>query len=165
MNVEIINKTLSLVAIFGLIGVVISSFTTKGRAFFAKHGLHMGLLVAIWATLGSFYYSDVVHYAPCVLCWYQRIFLFPQVILLGIAVWRKDVGIRIYSLALAGIGALIAVYHILVEHNITPSPCLATGVSCSVRYVYEFGFVSIAVMSLITFLLIIASVYFAKKSE
>ncbi|MDZ5610621.1 disulfide oxidoreductase, partial [Bacillus pseudomycoides] len=67
--------------------------------------------VSLIATLGSLYLSEIMKYEPCTLCWYQRILMYPLVLLLGTAIIRKDYRIGIYSLVLAIIGACIAAYH------------------------------------------------------
>ncbi|WP_249686020.1 disulfide oxidoreductase, partial [Bacillus velezensis] len=63
------------------------------------------------ATLGSLYFSEIMKFEPCVLCWYQRIFMYPFVLWLGIAVVKKDYLIASYSLPIASIGACISLYH------------------------------------------------------
>ncbi|GAJ40946.1 disulfide formation protein [Parageobacillus caldoxylosilyticus NBRC 107762] len=78
------------------------------------------VLVSAWvisliATLGSLYFSEILKFIPCDLCWFQRIFMYPQVVLLGIAVIRKEYGIARYSLALSVIGGTISLYHYLLQ--------------------------------------------------
>ena len=68
----------------------------------------MAFVVALLATVGSLYFSEVAHFEPCLLCWYQRIAMYPLVVILGLAAWRDDVGAWIYATALAAIGAVIA---------------------------------------------------------
>jgi len=173
MNVQTVNNITALGALIGIavLGLFILSLflypKEKNRAikFLSYYGLHIGFVAALLGMLLSLYYSDIIGYEPCKLCWFQRIFLYPQVVILGLALWKKEASARIYSLALAAIGALIAVYHIFVEHNLAPTPCGATGPSCAVRYVYEYGFVSIPVMSFVAFLAIIVSVYWYKSSS
>ena len=64
---------------------------------------------------GSLYFSEVAHFVPCRLCWYQRIAMYPLVLLLGIATLRRDVGIRLYAIPLAAIGAAVSIYHVQLE--------------------------------------------------
>jgi disulfide bond formation protein DsbB len=105
---------------------------------------------------GSLYFSEVAKFVPCALCWYQRIAMYPLVVILGIAAWRGDAGIRRYVVPVAAIGALISLYHIAVERL----PGLPTG-SCSLEapcdliWVERFGFVTIPVMALAGFVAII----------
>lgn len=116
------------------------------------------LLFAAWllsavATAGSLFFSYVMGFAPCVLCWYQRIFLFPLVVILAVGLFPLDRGVVRYALPLAVIGWLIAAYHNLIYFGIVPeslSPC-AQGVSCSEEYVKLLGFLSIPLLSLLAF--------------
>jgi disulfide bond formation protein DsbB len=116
-----------------------------------------GAIVALLAMGGSLYYSEVVHFEPCVLCWYQRIAMYPLVLLLGIAAWRRDVGIRLYAIPLAAIGAVISVYHLLLEWRIVEvSLVCSVDVPCSSVLFRQFGFISLPFLALTAFLLIIA---------
>lgn len=69
-------------------------------------------VVALVATLGSLYYSEVRLFLPCELCWYQRIFMYPQAVILGLALWRQDFGVWPYSLALSLLGGSVSVLHL-----------------------------------------------------
>ncbi len=119
--------------------------------------LPAGFLVALGGTVFSLYYSYAIGYAPCDLCWFQRVFLYPQAVLLGMAAWRRDIGASVYALALSIIGAGIAFYqHVL---QITPSgalPCPAgDGPSCAQRLIFEFGYVTMPLMAFTLFLFLI----------
>lgn len=123
----------------------------------AKYNLHLAFVVALAATLGSLYLSEVRHLGPCVLCWYQRMFMYPLVFLTGLALWRSDKNVWPYVLALSIPGAAIAVYHYVLQMGIIPdwlAPC-SLGVSCTTIYVEYFGFVTIPFMSFTTFFVII----------
>lgn len=114
-------------------------------------------LVAAVATAGSLFFSYVMGFAPCVLCWYQRIFLFPLVVVLAVGLFPADRRVVRYALPLAGIGWLIAGYHNLVHAGIVPenlSPC-TQGVSCTEEYIRLFGIFSIPLLSLITFTILV----------
>lgn len=118
--------------------------------------LGIACMVALIATLGSLYLSEIAHYPPCTLCWLQRIAMYPLVVVLGIGAMRDDRNVSWYALPLAGIGAALAFYHALVQR--VPSLQQATSCSaeapCNAMWVREFGFVSIPVMALGAFLLI-----------
>ena len=122
--------------------------------------LGIACIVALVATLGSLYLSEIANYPPCTLCWLQRIAMYPLVVLLGIGALREDRAIGWYTLPLAGIGAALAFYHVLVQR--VPGLDQATSCSaeapCNAMWVREFGFVSIPVMALGAFLLIAALV-------
>jgi disulfide bond formation protein DsbB len=114
-------------------------------------------LVALLSTLSALFIGEVMGQMPCVLCWYQRIFMFSLAIILGIAVWRNDAEIWIYTLALAIPGWLIAVYHGLLYSGVIPEPikpCTDTGPSCSGKDMLIFSF-PIPLLSIIAFTIII----------
>ncbi|OGF23898.1 hypothetical protein A3H66_01205 [Candidatus Falkowbacteria bacterium RIFCSPLOWO2_02_FULL_45_21] len=118
--------------------------------------------------LGSLFYPEIAQYAVCRLCWYQRIFMYPQAILLGLAAWRQDKNIALYSIILSAFGALIAAYHYYIQLSgalaAVPS-CSAVGysVSCSERFIMQFGYITIPLMSLTAFLMIILIMVLQKK--
>ncbi len=116
-------------------------------------------IIALISTLGVLFIGEVMGQAPCVLCWYQRIFMFPLAIILGLAVFREDARIWLYALPLAALGWLIAAYHTLLNFGVIPEPikpCTATGPSCSGEGMMIFGFAPIPLLSLISFTLIAA---------
>jgi disulfide bond formation protein DsbB len=125
------------------------------KKFLDNFGLYFAWLVAIIATSGSLYFSEVRAFVPCSLCWFQRIFMYPLVILLGVASFRQDKGIIPYVLPLSIIGGLIAAWHVL-EENLPglELPICKVGVPCTVKYVNYLGFITIPVMSLTAFTLI-----------
>lgn len=123
------------------------------------------LVVAIAATVGSLFYSEVKNFVPCSLCWYQRIFMYPLPIILGIAVYYNEAVIKKYILSVAAIGWLIALYHVLLQKIPAMKaiePC-KQGIPCSVDYVNYLGFITIPMLSLTAFTLIILFVWRVKK--
>jgi disulfide bond formation protein DsbB len=125
--------------------------------FVRPNALSMAFLVALLATMGSLYFSEIAHFEPCRLCWYQRIAMYPLVVILGIAAVRRDAGVRPYGMALATIGAVISAYHVALEWV----PALDTGTcglgpSCSVVWFRVFGFLSLPTLALIAFLSILS---------
>ncbi len=129
---------------------------TSVLAYVRESALWLAWLAALAATGGSLYLSEVLHYPPCVLCWWQRIAMYPLVLVLGAGALRNDPAIRWYALPLAAVGALIAGYHTLLQR--VPALDQATSCSaeapCNVMWVQAFGFVSIPVMALAAFVLI-----------
>ena len=117
--------------------------------------------VAIIATMGSLYLSEVVHLIPCKLCWYQRIAMYPLAVILPIAAFRNDGRARLYAATIATIGAVIAGYHRVIQAypTLDTGSCSATGPSCSSPLIEKFGFVTIPYMALSAFLLILALLY------
>lgn len=124
--------------------------------FIRENLLQLSLLIATFSMLGSLYFSEIMHLPPCVLCWYQRICMYPLVIILGIGIWKKDKNIPYMVLPLSIIGLIIAAYHNLLYYNIIPeslAPCTA-GISCTTKLIELFGIVTIPLMSLIAFIII-----------
>ncbi len=128
------------------------------------------LLFAAWllaaiAMAGSLFFSYVMGFAPCVLCWYQRIFLFPLVVILAVGLFPYDRGVARYGLSLAVVGWLVAVYHNLIYFGIVPeslSPCIQE-LSCKEEYVKLLGFLSIPLMSLLAFTSILALLLLSQR--
>jgi disulfide bond formation protein DsbB len=128
--------------------------------------LYGAFVVALVATLGSLAFSEILHLPPCVLCWYQRILMYPLVIILGVGILRKDTKVYMYVLPLSILGLAIALYHSLIQWGIIPdtlSPC-TLGVSCTTRQINLLGFITIPFMSLVTFTLITISTWFSHQS-
>src|SRR5687767_7941374 len=108
-------------------------------------------LIASGSALGSLFFSHVMGFAPCVLCWYQRIALFPLVLILPMGLFPLDAKAAKFALPLTVAGLLTAIYHNLLYVGLIPKsiqPC-AQGVSCTENYFELFGFVSIPVLSLL----------------
>lgn len=115
-------------------------------------------LVALVATLGSLYFSEVRMYVPCTLCWYQRILMYPLVLLLGVASYRQDREVVQYALPLSLLGVVVSGYH-LMEQKIPgfgAAVLCRSGVPCSGEYINWFGFLTIPGLSLIAFVVISA---------
>ena len=121
----------------------------------ARYGRYLALLVALTATLTSLYFSLVLAWPPCDLCWYQRICMYPLVPILAVSLWRKSNDTEYYVLPLSLLGAGLALYHYLIQKTtwLTPPICLS-GVSCTTDYLNLFGFVTIPLLSFTAFLLI-----------
>jgi disulfide bond formation protein DsbB len=165
-TVQLFYAILCLVAI-GVVGgiailrvIAVASSSARGgyrmvAAILAPNAVSMAWVVAMLATIGSLYFSEVAHYDPCRLCWYQRIAMYPLVIILGIAAFRHDDGIRTYGRALAAIGAVIATYHLALEWipALDTGAC-GTGPSCTVIWFRALGFISLPLLALSAFLLI-----------
>ncbi len=112
---------------------------------------------ALVATLGSLYFSEVMLLTPCMLCWYQRIAMYPLSVMLAVAALRRDLAVRRYAFPLALIGASIAAYHYLLERfpTVLSSGACSAGVPCTTVWVWQFHYISIPFMALSGFALII----------
>jgi disulfide bond formation protein DsbB len=162
---QVFFATLALFANLAAIALLIARFTYERSPLahsllelVGPHALWLAWLVALTCTLGSLYFSEVANYTPCTYCWYQRIAMYPLAVILGIAAFRRDWGIRRYVVPVAGIGAAIALYHFLLERYpetlSVESACNAL-VPCTVPWFTEYGFVTLAYMALSGFVLII----------
>ena len=132
--------------------------------FLSKYAYHFALIVALTATLGSLFYSEIAGFAPCELCWYQRILMYPQTVILFLAILKKD-NVKDYLIALSTAGLVIASYHYYLQRGGTSIlPCSTVGYSqsCSENFFMQFGYITIPVMASTAFLLIIVLMLLAK---
>ncbi len=150
---------LSIVTAVGLaVGLALPDSRSRLRGTFSgreRHPIGWAWFLALVATAGSLYFSEGVGFVPCSLCWYQRIAMYPLVLVLGVGMVVGDSSVWRFALPLPVVGVIISAYHVAVQH--TPSlelvPCGA-GPPCSDRYVAVFGFVTIPVMAGAAFALI-----------
>lgn len=127
--------------------------------------LLLAWLSSLAATLGALFFSEVMQLQPCVLCWYQRIAMFPLVLVLGIGLYREDAGSVLYGVGLAAAGWAAAGYHFLLYTGWIPErlqPC-AKGLSCAQVDLRVAGFLTIPLMSLLAFSLIIGLLVAARR--
>ena len=118
--------------------------------------LGLATAVAATATAGSLYLSEVAHFVPCRLCWYQRFAMYPQVVLLGASALLRTTRLRPVAAALAAVGGCVSIYHLLVERypNLETSSCDPVN-PCSLIWVERFGYLTIPGMALSGFALIL----------
>ncbi|MGA7227656.1 MAG: disulfide oxidoreductase [Acidimicrobiia bacterium] len=141
---------LSLVVLVAAIGLLVYRLV-RGRDaahLLGDRAIWLAWLVALVSTAGSLFYSDVIGFEPCRLCWFQRIAMYPMAIILLVGAIRRDRQIKFYALPLALGGLAISVWHYLIQ----ALPALEGGgscgtVPCSARYVEVFGFISIPFMA------------------
>jgi disulfide bond formation protein DsbB len=115
-------------------------------------------LLASMAALGSLFFSEVMGHLPCVLCWYQRICMYPLVLILPAGLFPYDAKVVRYALPLSLLGFLLAIFHLLLVAGVIPEnikPCVQ-GIPCTEVQVVWFGFVTIPLLSALSFLLISA---------
>lgn len=129
--------------------------------------IFLSFLTSLIATLGSLFFSEIMNFIPCSLCWYQRIFMYPLVLLFLINLLYPDDKIFKYSFPLVILGLLISVYHNLLIYKVIPenlSPCVQ-GVPCSIDYLNWFGFITIPLLSFFAYTIIfILLILFKRKS-
>jgi disulfide bond formation protein DsbB len=129
--------------------------------------MYAAWLVSIIATLGSLYFSEVKGFIPCELCWYQRIFMYPLTLILGVATFQNDAGLKKLVLPMSIFGGIISFFHYL-EQKVPGfggiKPC-ASGVPCNAEYINWLGFVTIPFLALTAFTLITIFTFLWTKSN
>jgi disulfide bond formation protein DsbB len=177
VSTETVEVFFSLLAIVAAVGAVVlgaanllASRLEAARAVvdaFSGPALPLALLVAATCMAGSLYFSESAHFIPCTLCWYQRIAMYPMVVLLAVATLRRDRDIWHYVVPLAAIGAVISTYHYIVEwYPEADSGVCSSTIPCSTVWFREFGFVTLPLMALCGFALIVSLVTLpAQESE
>lgn len=146
-------------AVAGVAGAVAALLPGVGprvRAALAGQGLALAWLVATVATVGSLWLSEGADLTPCRLCWFQRIAMYPLVVVLGIGALRRDAGARLTAAVLAGLGLAVNLWHLAVElwPTIEGSSCDATS-PCSFRWIEVWGFWTIPRMATVAFALVL----------
>ena len=128
---------------------------------------YLAWVTALVAMGGSLVFSEVMELPPCVLCWYQRIAMYPLVVVIGVGIVLRDTRVKYYALALSGIGLLVSIYHNLLYYVLIPEsivPC-AEGVSCTSRQIEWLGFITIPLMSLTAFVIVTLSLLIYRPKE
>jgi disulfide bond formation protein DsbB len=163
--ITIFNQTLAMgtILIHIFLCVLLFSFAWNPRRsnkfliFVDKYAIEASLAIASVAMLTSLVYSEIIGFPPCELCWVQRSFIYPQVLLFAIMLWKNKVNknrLMKASIVLSSFGAIVSLYHVYIEHGGSSSlPCVdpsSATVSCAIRYVYEFGYISMPVMAFTT---------------
>jgi disulfide bond formation protein DsbB len=162
LAMERFSALLAIIAAIGAVALVVARLVPAGARLIdmiRPARLWLAWLVAAVATAGSLYFSEIAHFAPCKLCWYQRIAMYSLALLLLIAALRRDGAIRFYAVPVAMVGCLLSSYHYLIEWY--PSLEGATGscditVSCTAPWFRQFGFISLSLMALCGFAAIIS---------
>jgi disulfide bond formation protein DsbB len=179
MSTETATTFFALLAVLALVVVVLAAGTAvisklrgatpqwavEARAAVAPVALPLAWAVATTSTLGSLYLSEVAKFPPCILCWYQRIAMYPLVVILAVASLRRDRAAKWYVVPLALVGMGISIYHYLIERfPDSVSTVCSDDVPCSTVWVWEFGFLSIPAMAGLGFALVITLVLLAGSS-
>ena len=128
--------------------------------------IFLAFLTSLIATLGSLFFSEIMNFIPCSLCWYQRIFMYPLVFLFAINLLFPDDKIFKYAFPLVLVGWVISIYHNLLMFKIIPeklSPCVQ-GVPCSVDYINWLGFITIPLLSFFAYTIILILLIILKRN-
>lgn len=176
--IKAVIQSFATLVLISNIGIIISFLLFLGRGvglrnqyntlarFLGKNAYVLSFIVSLAATLGSLFLSEVAKFEPCILCWYQRIAMYPLPLLLYMAIVRGEKVITPYIMSLSIIGALIAAYHYALQRfpAVVVSPCDTTGVSCTRGTMY-YGFISIPYMALTAFLMIAAFMLLSRNLQ
>ena len=129
--------------------------------------LWAAFVVASVATGGSLFFSEVAGFIPCELCWYQRICMYPLSILTLFLAVHRDHRVARYLLPIPAVGAGVAIYHLLIENAVVgePSACQLGGAGCAVKWINEFGYMTIPTLALTGFVLLIGFLALAAADE
>ncbi len=140
------------------------------RKFLEQHELllYSAWIIALVATVGSLFFSEVMQLPPCVLCWYQRIAMYPLVLIIGIGIISRDDRMKSYALPISLSGLAIAIYHNLLYYGLIPdsiTPC-TEGISCTSRQIEWLGFITIPLMALTAFIGVsLCLLFYTKEKE
>ena len=129
--------------------------------------LYLAWIIALIATVGSLFFSEVMQLPPCVLCWYQRIAIYPLVLIIGSGIILRDSRMKSYALPLCLIGLTISIYHNLLYYGLIPesiTPC-TEGISCTSRQIEWLGFITIPLMALAAFISLAVCLLFYKQEK
>lgn len=174
-NITFVVTTLTLLSniafVLGLVFLVVNKqFKDFVYKFVEKNILILLFVISLSAMIGSLLYSNIIGFPPCELCWFQRIFLYPQVLLSLIAFIKKDLNIVMYLLPLSILGAAVSFFHSLVQMGIGSSilgGCVAVGGECAKVYVKAYNYITIPFMSftIFAYLIAITIIYYKAKKQ
>jgi hypothetical protein len=135
--------------------LTIGGTLSKTKIFWTQYGPYLAFGTALTAMLGSLYYSEIVGFVPCTLCWYQRILMYPLPLILLIGIFKHDEGVFDYVLPISVLGIGVSTYHYLIQLGIVRhSTACSVGIPCGLRYVNYLEFVTIPLMALTAFTII-----------
>jgi disulfide bond formation protein DsbB len=124
-------------------------------------------IIALVATVGSLFFSEVMNLPPCILCWYQRIAMYPLVLIIAVGIVLRDRRMKYYALPVCLSGLAISIYHNLLYYGFIPdsiTPC-TQGISCTSVQIEWLGFITIPLMALAAFVSISLCLLFYKPKE
>lgn len=159
--ISILSIAPLLMAIFALV----FSKTNFCKSITKKTRLWLTFIFSFGAIVGSLYFSSILHYPPCTLCWWARIFIYPTAIISLVGIIRKDFSAHIYNLFLSGFAIIVTGYHTYITFGGSELISCGTSGSCSARYVMEFGFVTIPTMALFVALFIFINSLISTKND
>jgi disulfide bond formation protein DsbB len=163
---QVLVGIMILVGLLALFGV--RSPLNGIRRLLWGYELWAAFVVAAIATGGSLFFSQIANFPPCELCWFQRICMYPLSILTLLMAWRGDTRAARYLIPLPVVGACVSIYHLLIENSVIkePNQCLQSAPGgCAVKWINEFGYMTIPTLALTGFLLLIGFLVLATTGE
>ncbi|MFC1731830.1 disulfide bond formation protein B [candidate division KSB1 bacterium] len=136
-------------------------------ALVGKYGIHLVFLFSLGGVILSLIYSEIFGFIPCGLCWLQRVFLYPQLILSGIALIKKEIFVADYLIGLSFFGGIIALYQHYLQmggRELVGCPAVGAGANCAKRILFEFGYITFPLMSFTIFAFIITLMVIVRRS-
>lgn len=129
--------------------------------------VYLAWIQAVVATFGSLYFSEVMHFVPCVLCWYQRILMYPLLLIITVGILLRDSRLRLYVLPISFLGFAISFYHVLLQYGvISQGITQCTGAaSCTTPWINWFGFITIPLLSFLAFSILSLCMIFYERQE
>lgn len=163
---EVVTAAAVVLAVAGRFSAGVRRLSRLAVEAVAPQALTLASGVAAVCTGGSLYFSEVAHFPPCHLCWLQRFCMYPLVPVLGLAAWRRTLGLRPFAAALAGIGTLIASYHVALErHPEWESSVCDPRNPCTLIWVKRLGYLTIPTMALSGFALVLMLLAIARAGD
>lgn len=157
MNTDLTADLFAGILLAGFAAVSVSLFVPKLRPVVQRFGLAIAALVAVAATSGSLYFSEVANFNPCEMCWVQRIFMYPLAIILPIAAIRRHRDVIPYAMVIAAIGLGFSIYHIQLQVRPDQSTSCDLTNPCSAKWIDALGFATIPMLAGMSFVLILAT--------
>ena len=157
VTAQVSTVFLIVICVFWLLGI--RGPARRLRDLLWGYELWLAFAVAAVATGGSLFFSEVDHFVPCELCWYQRIAMYPLSITLLLAALANDHRVARYLLPFPIVGAGVATYHLLVENHVieqTQACQISAPGGCATKWIEEFGYVTIPTLSISAFVLLFA---------
>jgi disulfide bond formation protein DsbB len=170
--VPFVISIISWLALLGFVGLVAisiafisdrvfhTSFLTRLSKFLNPYTYYLVFFLSFIASIASLFLSEVAHFPPCILCWYQRILMYPQPILYYLAIVRREHLLKPYGITLSVLGMIVSLYHyslhVLPKTTTILLPCAKSyaGVPCDKGYNFFFGFMTFPLMAFVVFALI-----------
>lgn len=173
-TLEVLNFIIALGGVVLFFGAVVCAFDLYGKnktleKLVSAYGLSVAFVLTLAGSVMTLVYSEIFGFIPCGLCWLQRVFLYPQVFLLGVALYTKDKNVAKYGIALSIPGIIISLYQHYLQMGgaeFVTCPTTGDGADCSERILFEFGFMTFPLVSTALFVfLVVLYVYISNTKQ